>query len=120
MTNEIDERTRLEGLDRAESLSLLARNSLGRLAVIGGSGRPLVFPVNFALANGAIVLRTDHGTKLYFARDQWVAFECDGIDRTYHSGGTVLAPGSAEEMENPAEIAELERVPLGVWGPGPK
>lgn len=57
----------------------------GRLAVVVG-GRPLVFPVNFALDGESIVLRTDTGTKLYGARKGLVAFECDGIDGMYHTG----------------------------------
>src|SRR5262249_15027106 len=64
MTARIDPRTQLEVLDRDECLALLARESLGRLAVVSDDGRPYVFPVNFALDGAAVVFRTDHGTKL--------------------------------------------------------
>jgi nitroimidazol reductase NimA-like FMN-containing flavoprotein (pyridoxamine 5'-phosphate oxidase superfamily) len=117
---EIEERTGLEVLDRHECIALLAGSSLGRIAVVTDDGRPLVFPVNFALDGDAIVLRTDAGTKLHQAREAWVAFECDGVDSVYHTGWSVLASGVAEEVHNAAEIADLARLPLALWSPGPK
>jgi nitroimidazol reductase NimA-like FMN-containing flavoprotein (pyridoxamine 5'-phosphate oxidase superfamily) len=115
----IDRRTGLEELDREECLKLLARAPLGRLGVVVG-GRPLVFPVNFTLDRAAVVLRTDEGTKLYAARNGPVAFECDGIDRIYHTGWSVLVLGDAEEVHDPHQIARLERLPLSGWSRGPK
>jgi nitroimidazol reductase NimA-like FMN-containing flavoprotein (pyridoxamine 5'-phosphate oxidase superfamily) len=117
---EIEERTGLEVLDRHECLALLARCSLGRIAVVDDDGRPLIFPVNFALDGNAVVLRTDPGTKLRRAAGRWVAFECDGVDSVYHTGWSVLASGVAEEVHNAAEIADLARLPLAVWSPHPK
>lgn len=117
--SEIDPRTRLQVLDRAECFALLARCSLGRIAVVADD-QPLVFPVNFALHNHTIVFRTDVGTKLRGALRGLVAFECDGVDPVYHTGWSVLVNGPAEEVHNRAEIAELERVPLGTWSPGSK
>src|SRR5258705_13489694 len=96
MTTEIDRRTGLEILDRDECVALLERSSLGRIAVVI-DGRPLIFPVNFALDGEAIVLRTDEGTKLFAARNGPVAFECDGTDAGYHTGWSVLATGSRSE-----------------------
>ena len=119
MTVDVDPRTGLEVLDRKACLDLLARCDLGRLAVVV-RGRPLVFPVNFALHEGAIVMRVDEGTKLHAARNGPVAFECDGTDRVYHTGWSVLASGDAEEVTVAAEVARLERLPLGTWAPGPK
>ena len=83
-------------------------------------GRPIVFPVNFTFDGSAVVLRTDEGTKLEGARRGLVAFECDDIDRTYHTGWSVLITGDAEEVHDPEEIARLERLPLGPWCEGPK
>ena len=119
MTTTVDPRTGLELLDRQECLTLLGQCSLGRLAVVV-TGRPIVFPVNFTLDNGAIVMRTDEGTKVHGARNGPVAFECDGTDRVYHTGWSVLALGDAEEITNPAELAHLGRLPLGTWSPGAK
>jgi nitroimidazol reductase NimA-like FMN-containing flavoprotein (pyridoxamine 5'-phosphate oxidase superfamily) len=119
MTVDVDPRTGLEVLDRDECIALLARCDLGRLAVVVG-GRPLVFPVNFRLYEGAIVMRVDEGTKLHAARNGPVAFECDGTDRVYHTGWSVLASGAAEEVTVAAEVARFERLPLGTWSPRPK
>ena len=119
MTTEIDPRTGLEILDRDECVALLERSVLARIAVVIG-GHPLVFPVNFTLDGSAVVLRTGEGTKLHGARGSWVAFECDGADRMYHTGWSVLITGRAEEIRDPAGIARLERLPLGPWCPGPK
>jgi hypothetical protein len=118
MTPQIDGRTGLEVLERDECLHLLEHGHLGRLAVVV-DGHPLVFPVNYALDGDAIVLRTDTGTKLYGARRGSVAFECDGTDGTYHTGWSVLATGTAEEVDDAADIARLDRLPVGAWCPGP-
>ena len=116
---EIEPRTGLEVLDRQTCIALLAKSTLGRIAVVADD-RPLIFPVNFALDGESIVLRTDPGTKLRRATQGWVAFECDGLDSVYHTGWSVLASGVAEEVRNAAEIAQLERLPLALWAPGPK
>jgi uncharacterized protein len=118
MTAEIDQRTGLEVLDHDECLALLERSTLGRIAVVVDD-RPHMFPVNFAIDGGSIVLRTDDGTKLHAARKSWVAFECDGTDAVYHTGWSVCAGGIAEEVDNEAELAHLAKVPLALWCPGP-
>ena len=119
MDTRIDRRTGLEELDRDECLDLLAREPVGRMGVVV-AGQPLIFPVNFALDGNMVVLRTDPGTKLHGARNGSVVFECDGIDSTYHTGWRVIVQADAEEVRDPLEVARLERLPLGPWGPGPK
>jgi len=114
-----DVRTGLEELTQRECLRLARTCALGRLAVVVG-GRPFVFPVNFTLDGDAVVLRTDAGTKLEGARSGWVAFECDGIDSVYHTGWSVVITGEAEEVDDPAEIARLEQLPLRPWCEGQK
>jgi nitroimidazol reductase NimA-like FMN-containing flavoprotein (pyridoxamine 5'-phosphate oxidase superfamily) len=114
----VQPRTGLELLDRQTCMALLGQCDLGRMAVVV-NGRPLVFPVNFTLDNDAIVLRTGEGTRLHRARNGHVAFECDGTDRVYHTGWSVLASGTAEVVSNASEVAHLERLPLGTWRPGP-
>ena len=76
--------------------------------------------MNFALDGVTIVLRTDPGTKLYLATRGSIAFECDAVDSTYHTGWSVLVSGVAEEVHNAVEIAHLERLPLALWSPRPK
>ena len=119
MSTGIDLRTGLEELDSDESLRLVGGSTLGRLAVVI-DGQPLAFPVNFTLDGRDVVLRTDEGTKLYASRNGLVAFECDSIDRSYHTGWSVIITGRAEEVRQASEVARLARLPLGPWCPGPK
>jgi nitroimidazol reductase NimA-like FMN-containing flavoprotein (pyridoxamine 5'-phosphate oxidase superfamily) len=119
METRIDAISGLEVLDRAECMSLVGSCVLGRLAVVAGN-RPLVFPVNFVLDNGTIVLRTNEGTKLWAARHAPVVFECDGIDLVYHTGWSVMIAGAAEELRNAAELARVEKLPLALWSTGEK
>jgi len=119
METRIDARSGLEVLDRQECMTLVGSCVLGRLAVVAGD-RPLVFPVNFTLDNGAVILRTNEGTKLWGARHAPVVFECDGIDVPYHTGWSVMIAGVAEEVQNPAEVARLAKLPLALWSEGEK
>jgi nitroimidazol reductase NimA-like FMN-containing flavoprotein (pyridoxamine 5'-phosphate oxidase superfamily) len=112
-----DRRTQLEVLDRTACLELLARAHLGRLAVVV-DGRPLMFPVNYALDGESIIFRTGEGTKLHGARDHDVAFEIDAFDRAYHEGWSVLVVGVGEEIADAKEIARYERLPVRPWGTG--
>jgi uncharacterized protein len=116
---EVHTSTTLAELDTDECLQLLARHHIGRLAVVL-DGRPLIFPVNYALDGRAVVFRTDPGTKLHAAVGAPVAFEIDGSDNRYHEGWSVVIVGTAEEEREPSRLRELEKLPLGPWCPGPK
>ena len=108
----------LELLDETECLGLMARASVGRVGVTVGA-LPAIFPVNFALSDGAVVFRTGEGTKLAAATDQAVvAFEVDDWDPVEHTGWSVLAVGKACVVDDPDEVARLRRLPLGPWAGG--
>ena len=67
-------------LNRDEAWKLLARRSVGRLAV-SVSGQPDIFPVNFHADETSIVFRTAPGSKLLDVTiNMAVAFETDGYD----------------------------------------
>jgi uncharacterized protein len=107
-------------LTRSECFELLAREHLGRVAVVDDRG-PVVVPVNFVLDRHVVVFRTDEGTKLDVAsRGSRVAFEVDGSDAVAHTGWSVLIRGEAVEVTDPAESARLRKLPLTPWAPGPK
>ena len=59
---------------------------------------PLIFPVNYGIDRGVIVIRTDEGTKLAAADHANVTFEVDAIDSRTRSGWSVLVRGLAEEV----------------------
>jgi uncharacterized protein len=69
---------RWQELTKSECFELLARERLGRVAVVDDLG-PVVLPVNFIFDRHMVVLRTDEETKLDAAvRGSRVAFEIDG------------------------------------------
>jgi nitroimidazol reductase NimA-like FMN-containing flavoprotein (pyridoxamine 5'-phosphate oxidase superfamily) len=111
--------TRLQTLSREECRALLARESVGRLAVVA-AGQPLIFPVNYVLSGSNVVFRTNPGTKLHAAIGRPVAFEIDGVDPLGHEGWSVLVTGTAIEESEPNHVRVLETLPLKAWGPGEK
>jgi len=105
-------------LTKSECFELLAREQLGRVAVVDDRG-PIIFPVNFVLDRHMVVLRTDEGTKLNAAiKGSRVAFEIDGADPATRTGWSVLVRGEAVEVTDPAELARLRKLPLHPWAPG--
>ena len=107
-------------LTKGECFELLAREQLGRVAVVDDLG-PVVFPVNFILDRHMVIFRTSEGTKLDAAcRGSRVAFEIDGTDTATHTGWSVLVRGEAIEVTDPAELVRLRKLPLHPWAPGAK
>jgi nitroimidazol reductase NimA-like FMN-containing flavoprotein (pyridoxamine 5'-phosphate oxidase superfamily) len=84
-------------IERAECFDLLAREEVGRLAVVVG-GRPEIFPVNYVVEGDGVVFRTDPGTKLAGAVRGPVAFEVDHLDRATRSAWSVILHGHAHQV----------------------
>jgi len=82
----------LERLSREECVALMATQDVGRLVVVDG-GRPLIFPVNYALSHRVVTFRTAHGTKLANAPGTNVAFEIDEYNASTRVGWSVLVQG---------------------------
>ena len=107
----------LELLAEEDCFELLAAHHVGRVAVTV-SALPAVFPVNYALMDGAIVFRTGEGTKLQAAlRNAVVAFEIDEFDGFGHGGWSVLAVGMADELTGTA-LERARELPLRPWADG--
>ncbi len=107
-------------LTKGECFELLAREHVGRLAIVDDRG-PIVFPVNFVLDRHMVVFRTDEGTKLDAAiSGSRVAFEVDGTDAATRTGWSVVIRAEAIEVTDPAELARLRALPLSPWAPGTK
>ena len=88
-----------------EGLVILAEDEARELLAIGGVGRvgitmgalPAIFPVNYAVIDGAVVFRTGPGSKLCAATaGAVVAFEVDDYQATEKTGWSVLVVGCAE------------------------
>jgi uncharacterized protein len=110
----------LEELSRAECLRLLGTVPIGRLAYTR-QALPAVDPVNFALDEGTIVIRTDAAGKLAAAsRGAVVAFQADDLDLALRSGWSVTAVGRCEEVTDAGDIARLDQLDLQSWVPDAK
>lgn len=108
----------LEELSREECLRLMATAPIGRISYTR-QALPAVEPVNFALHDGTIVIRTDSGGKLAAAiRHAVVAFQADDLDPVLRSGWSVTVVGRCEEVTDAADLARLETIGLEPWAPG--
>jgi len=112
-----DAGARIEPIAVGECWSLLGRQHLGRVAVLA-DGRPLVFPVNYSVADGAVVLRVGESILLDAAAGRPVAFEVDGDDVDYHEGWSVLVTGTARDETDPVRRSRLAELPLRPWAGG--
>ena len=74
-----------EKLSTDECWRLLSTQQVGRIAVVVGH-YPLVFPVNYAVVEKAIVFRTGVGEKLWAIHRSNVTFEVDELDTVARSG----------------------------------
>jgi nitroimidazol reductase NimA-like FMN-containing flavoprotein (pyridoxamine 5'-phosphate oxidase superfamily) len=112
--------TWIEYLTEQQCWDLLAASPVGRIGVVV-LGRPEVYPVNHVVDRGAIVFRTDPGTKLAgLAGTPAVCFEADGVDPATETGWSVLLKGHAAEVLDAADRARLAALPIHHWGLGPK
>ena len=105
-------------LGRGESLLLLAGVPVGRL-IFTVNALPVVRPMNLALVDGLIVLRTAADTTVARkVNDVIVAFEADQLDPATSSGWSVTVTGRAALVADPGAIARYQAVPLVPWAPG--
>jgi nitroimidazol reductase NimA-like FMN-containing flavoprotein (pyridoxamine 5'-phosphate oxidase superfamily) len=103
----------------AESWDLLREGVVGRLAVIY-EGAPEIFPVNYVVDHGTVVIRTAGGTKHEAARKRRVAFEVDGYDLHAGAAWSVVLKGRAVEVYDVDEAIEVLSLPLIPWAKGSK
>ena len=96
-----------------ECRRLIAAGGIGRIALSTTSG-PIVYPVNFAVVAGTIVIRTAEGTAIEGHANERVAFEVDHIDEALSQGWSVLVRGHAHRVAHPAEL-EIVRRDATIW-----
>ena len=114
----LTDRNGLEVLSRADALRLLATQKVGRIGITS-EALPIILPVNFALLDGEILIRTGPGTKLDGAtHDAVVAFEVDDFDALSHTGWSVSVTGLARVITEDAERVALAKAPIARWAPG--
>uniref|UniRef100_UPI00215D683D helix-turn-helix domain-containing protein n=1 Tax=Streptomyces sp. WELS2 TaxID=2749435 RepID=UPI00215D683D len=99
----------LRDLGREECRTLLSTHGVGRVAVSGPDGLPVVVPVNYEVVEDAIVFRTAPESVLAGAAETEVAFEVDHVDEALSQGWSVLAVGPASVVTDPEVVRELGR-----------
>ena len=103
----------IDKLMPAECRRLIAAGGIGRIAFSTVSG-PVVFPVNFAVVAGTIVIRTGEGTMIAGHADEQVAFEVDHIDEALCQGWSVLVRGQAHRVAHRAELEHMQH-DAAIW-----
>lgn len=103
-------------LTREQALALLGSVSLGRI-VFTRDALPAIRPVNHALIDGKLVIRTHEGAALTAAAGKHgvvVAYEADAIDPDTHLGWSVVVTGFARLVTDPQTLARYETL-LTPW-----
>lgn len=98
-----------------EAWELLGSGSLGHIAFIIGD-QPEVLPVNYAVADGELLLRTAPGTKLFGVTvNPRVALESEWYDA--QGGWSVVVKGRATVLASSAALEEAAAAGLRPWVP---
>jgi hypothetical protein len=105
----------IEEIEREECLRLLKMHGVGR---VGASVRcrPIIYPVNYTLADDSILFLTRPGGDLDRATEGTiVAFEIDSADFTYHEGWSVLVIGRSAHVSDPSALKRARGLSLMPW-----
>jgi nitroimidazol reductase NimA-like FMN-containing flavoprotein (pyridoxamine 5'-phosphate oxidase superfamily) len=117
---------RIEALDEADCLTLIAPGGIGRIAYAGRYGQT-VLPVNYQLLDNTIVFRTGEDSPLEqdlqtgIRHAEWqVAFEIDEIDLAAKGGWSVLIQGHAHHVDSDTEREAVRKTGVQPWSGGAK
>lgn len=114
MTAHVIDTSGLVVLPEAECRRLLERGGVGRLALQGGS-TPVLRPVNFALVDDELLVKTNDGPLWAHAQDGVTAsFEIDEVHHDDHTAWSVLVEGRLRPVD---EDEVGDDVPLEAWTP---
>jgi nitroimidazol reductase NimA-like FMN-containing flavoprotein (pyridoxamine 5'-phosphate oxidase superfamily) len=89
----------LTSLTAEECWQLVSTAEVGRLAVVV-SGYPEMYPVNFTVVSGCVLVRTDPGVKLRHGHFRRVCFGVDASDVVARTGWSVLVRGVVHELSD--------------------
>jgi nitroimidazol reductase NimA-like FMN-containing flavoprotein (pyridoxamine 5'-phosphate oxidase superfamily) len=105
----------MEILSDDECIDMLRQVPVGRIAETVDA-LPVIFPINFAVVDGAVVFPTATGTKLAAATaGAVVAFEVDSYEADGRTGWSVMVQGMASEVTDPASLREVDSASLDAW-----
>ena len=109
-----------EPLTPPQCRGYLGTGGVGRMVFAGPRG-PEAIPVNYAMLDGDIVLRTGGHTVLAgHAERTPVSFEVDRLDEALAEGWSILARGVAQTVTAPAELETVRSLGLEPWVGGDK
>jgi len=115
-----DERTGMIELTTEKCWELLHATTTGRVAVTVGT-TPDIFPVNYRVKDGEIIIRTEAGTKLAAGSMMpAIAFEIDDVDVDGHTGWSVVVKGRGREPSTLDEVLALDELGMEPWVDAPK
>lgn len=107
----MDDHRTLQELSRHEALDLLGSVRMGRV-VFTARALPAIRPVNHALVDGQVIIRTNLGSTVASVTskqpDTVVAYEADEIDAETRTGWSVVVTGVARLVTDPAERERYE------------
>lgn len=108
----------LRDLDRARCLELLARGSVGRVAVTTPEG-PHIVPVNYVLDDGTVAFRTSaYSVVGTYGRDSLVAFEVDHLEHEARAAWSVMVRGTCFVETDPEALTRLRSALADSWAGG--
>lgn len=103
-------------IDRAECLRLLQYESFVARLAFAFDGVVHVRPVNYLADERGVVFCTSSDTVLRaVSSGTSMVLEVDASQTLDHSGWSVIARGSAQEITDPHELEYLHRGPLKSW-----
>lgn len=110
----------IEELSTSTCWSLLRDVPIGRIA-LPGEGDIELFPVNFIVDGGTIVLRTAPGTKLSLIDSSSRAtFEVDDVDVVAQRAWSVVLKGTVQAVVGHHAIIDTFDMEVPTWQSGPK
>ena len=106
-------------LPEQECYELLHTTTVGRVAFVDAGGQQLL-PVNFALIDGTVYIRTAPDSTLAgLAGHDDVAFGVDHHAENARIGWNVTVKGSTAEVDDPTVVEQvLSHARLHPWAPG--
>lgn len=114
----MQDQTYLERLTREQCLELLQTVPVGWLAYCH-AGRPQLVPVNFALDQDEVLVRTGYGDKLAAAAHQVeMSFAVSSIDPGTRTGWSVTVGGPGRLLDDGVDLANPALAALTAWAPG--
>lgn len=110
----------LVALEPDRSWALLGKSGVGRVVFDSADG-PIALPVNYAVSNHDILLRTD-GDSVIAKIDAGarVSFEADHIDDAMSKGWSVVVHATCEDLGSDCKVGEIFDVRVDPWAGGRK